>query len=571
MAAARSLEGRIELRAATELDLAEIHRHRHAVYACELGQHAPNPDGELHDALDEWNSYLVAAAEGEVVGFVSLTPPGSKSYSIDKYLSRDELPFPVDEKLFEARLLTVMPGWRTSEIAGALMYAAFRFVESRGGTRVAAIGRTGVMGLYRRVGFVGHDRLITSGAVTYELMSAGLPEMRGRLKNFDRALRRLEARIEWGLDIPFWQAESCFHGGAFFEAIGEEFDDLERRHRVINADVLDAWFPPAPGVLEALGQALPWLLRTSPPTDACGLRRAIAKARGVPEDSILPGAGSSDLLFLALRHWLGPDSRVLILDPTYGEYAHLLEKVIGCQVDRFSLARADHYDPDIDALGRRLETGGYDLVVLVNPNSPTGRHVPREDLETMLRQLSASTRIWVDETYVEYAGPDQSLEAYAAGTDHVIVCKSMSKIYALSGVRAAYLCAAPATLAELRGISPPWAVSLPAQVAAVRALQDAEYYADRWAETHALREALADDLRTEVQFDVVPGMANFLLCHLPEDGPVAATVIENCRRHGLFLRDVSTMGAGFSGRALRVAVKDAKTNRRMVEILAAHG
>ena len=294
----------------------------------------------------------------------------------------------MDGRLFEARLLTVMPGWRTSEIAGALMYAAFRFVESRGGTRIAAIGRTGVMGLYRRVGFEGHDRLITSGAVTFELMSASLPVMRERLKQFDRALHRLKGRIEWGLDIPFQQAEACFHGGAFFTAIGEEFDDLDRRHRVINADVLDAWFPPAPGVIEALTHALPWLLRTSPPTEAAGLRRAIAGARGVAEDCILPGAGSSDLLFLAFRHWLGPDSRVLILDPTYGEYAHLLENVIGCRVDRFALARADRYDPDTDALGRRLNEGHYDLAVLVNPNSPTGRHVPRE--ASPLRQKSIS-------------------------------------------------------------------------------------------------------------------------------------------------------------------------------------
>jgi len=46
--------------------------------------------------------------------------------------------------------------------------------------------------------------------------------------------------------------ETCFHGGAFFDAVGDEFDDLERRHRIINADVLDAWFPPSPGVIEAL-------------------------------------------------------------------------------------------------------------------------------------------------------------------------------------------------------------------------------------------------------------------------------------------------------------------------------
>ena len=81
------------------------------------------------------------------------------------------------------------------------------------------------------------------------------------------------------------RGSSCFHGGWFFEAIGEEFDDLHRRRRVINADVLDAWFPPAPSVIDTLTEHLPWLLRTSPPTQCQGLVQAIARSRGVPSRS----------------------------------------------------------------------------------------------------------------------------------------------------------------------------------------------------------------------------------------------------------------------------------------------
>src|SRR6266576_385362 len=62
-------------------------------------------------------------------------------------------------------------------------------------------------------------------------------------------------------------------------------------------------------------------------------------------------------------------------------------------------------------------------------------------------------------------------------SENVIVCKSMSKVYALSGARVAYLCAGPHQLEELRALTPPWVVSLPAQVAAVRALNDPAYYA----------------------------------------------------------------------------------------------
>ena len=205
-------------------------------------------------------------------------------------------------------------------------------------------------------------------------------------------------------------------------------------------------------------------------------------------------------------------------------------------------------------------------MVLVNPNSPTGRHVPREELIAVLRHAPPATRIWVDETYVEYAGPDQSLETFAAASENVIVCKSMSKVYALSGVRAAYLCAGPHQLEPLRPITPPWAVSLPAQVAAVKALQDPAYYAARYEETHRLRGQLIESLRP-LGLEIVPSVANFLLCHLPAGGPDAATVVSRCREHGLFLRDASIMGSQMGSHALRIAVKDADTNRRLVEVL----
>jgi len=86
---------------ATQADREEIYRLRHEVYARELGQHAATPAGSLRDALDDWNIYLVAKFADQIAGFISLTPPcaGQRSaefhYSIDKYIRRDALPFPV--------------------------------------------------------------------------------------------------------------------------------------------------------------------------------------------------------------------------------------------------------------------------------------------------------------------------------------------------------------------------------------------------------------------------------------------------------------------------------------------
>lgn len=559
--------GRIVLSPASEADRATIYRLRHEVYARELGQHAPNSAHRLCDALDDANVYLVAKIANDIAGFISLTPPGRAGYSIDKYVSRDALPFAFDQKLFEVRLLTVLKPHRGRELATLLMYAAFRWVEAHGGTRIVAIGRREVVEMYRRCGLEHVGLAVQSGAVTYDVLQVTTTALRERMKNFSGLLERLEGKTDWQLNFPFHRPAACFHGGAFFKAIGESFDFLERGRDIINADVLDAWFPPSPKVLAALREFLPWLLRTSPPTACEGLIETIAQARGVETENILPGAGSSDLIFRALRHWLNASSHALVLDPTYGEYAHVLERVIGCTVDRLTLSRRNNYEVDL----ARLEAAfadNYDVVVLVNPNSPTGRHIPRNELERVLRRAPQHTRIWVDETYVEYAGAGQSLENFAARSENVIVCKSLSKVYALSGARAAYLCAGPQQLEELRAITPPWVVGLPTQVAAVRALQDPDYYAARYAETTVLRHELAAPLRA-LGLDVIPGIANYILCHLPPNGPAAASVVTRCREQKLFIRDAAAMGSQLGTHALRIAVKDAETNRRLLAILAA--
>lgn len=549
---------------ATAADREVIYRHRHTVYARELGQHAENGAGRLTDALDARNVYVGVWTGDSMAGFISITPPGG-SLSIDKYTHRNQLCFPIDDRTYEVRLLTVMPEARRRELAMLLMYAALRYVEARGGDRVVAIGRREVLGMYAKAGLEGTGLMVTSGAVTFEVMTATTAALRERADAFDAMISRIEAVTDWKLDIAFRRPAPCFHGGTFFDAIGPRFDRLERRHTIINADVLDAWFPPSPSVVSALIEQLPWLLRTSPPNACQGMTAAIAEARGVAPESLLPGAGSSDLIFLALRHWLTPASRALILDPTYSEYAHVLERVIGCRVDRFTLDRRDGYAVNASALADRL-TVGYDLVVIVNPNSPTGRHMSRADLETVIAAAPERTRFWIDETYIEYVGREQSLESLAAASSNVVICKSMSKVYALSGARAAYLCAPPHLLEGLRALTPPWAVSLLAQVAAVAALKDDAYYAGRYAETHRLRAELADGLAS-LGWDVVPGAANFVLAHLPSHWPDADAVVAAARAHGVFVRNVGNMGATFGGRAIRVAVKDRASLAVVLDVL----
>jgi histidinol-phosphate/aromatic aminotransferase/cobyric acid decarboxylase-like protein len=97
-------------------------------------------------------------------------------------------------------------------------------------------------------------------------------------------------------------------------------------------------------------------------------------------------------------------------------------------------------------------------------------------------------------------------------------------------------------------------------------VQSPGYYADRYAETRSLRHDLTVEL-ADLGWEVIAGVANFLLCHLPPDGITAERLVAEARQRDLFLRDASAMGTRLGSRALRVAVKDPVTNQRMVEML----
>ncbi|GGZ21950.1 histidinol-phosphate aminotransferase family protein [Streptomyces poonensis] len=557
----------VQLRIATPEDSDWIHELRHRVYAQELGQHAPDPAGRLRDGLDGDNVYLVAARGATRIGFVSVTPPWVGRYALDKYLSRDELPLPDEDDVFEVRILTVEPRWRATLAAPLLMYAALRWIAARGGRRVVAMGRTELLGMYLAVGLRPVGRTVRSGAVTFEVLTGSVTELtKGTMGRYRATLERLGSTVDWQLDVAFApRPDGCEHGGASFTAIGTDFRSLHRRHQVVAADVLDAWFPPAPGVRAALVEDPGWAARTSPPTGAEGLLAEIAASRELPAETLAVGAGSSDLIFRAFGRWLTPDSRVLLLDPAYGEYAHVTERVIGCRVDRFRLRREDGWRIDPARLSAAVGSGRYDLVVVVNPNNPTGRHAPAAELRSVIAATPDRTRWWIDEAYLGYVGPAESLAGLAATDPRVVVCSSLSKMYALSGVRAAYLVAEPATAALLRRWTPPWPVGLPAQLAAVAALRDPAYYRDRWQRTHALRRELAADLAgLDGSLVVEEAVANFLTVTLPPGGPSAAQLVHECRRHDVYLRDLSPLSPLYEGRAVRIAVRDTAENARIV-------
>ncbi len=315
---------------------------------------------------------------------------------------------------------------------------------------------------------------------------------------------------------------------------------------VVFADVLDAWFDPAPTVLDFLRDSLAWLARSSPPTHAEGLIHAIACTQGLDPAYVAVGAGSSDLIFRVLPHIRSPNGTTTLLDATYGEYRHVVTQVLGGAVSEV-------------AEGGALPKS--DLVILVNPNNPTGTY--REWRDAVLA-LPESTQVLIDETYLDYVPGGQSLESLAAEHNNVLVLKSLSKIYALSGLRVAYLVGHPDRIAKIRRWTPPWPVSMPAQMAAMLAIDARDYYERRWEETASLRSDLATNVERATGWRVHQGHINAILVG---SGAPSAKVAHGLRESGIFVRDMSSVSRKLDN-TLRIAVRPADENARMVEALS---
>ena len=337
------------------------------------------------------------------------------------------------------------------------------------------------------------------------------------------------------------------HGGAVYRLVHDPFDVNELREYVC-ADVLDAWFDPAPGVLAVLEDQTAWQAKSAPPAYASALARRLASAFGIAEDTVVLGAGSSDLIYRYFTNHLGSQTRVFVLDPTYSEYRHVCESVIGCRMDA-SLSLGD--------VGTE-----HDVVVIVNPNNPSGELFSRGQIEGVLGRMRSDAVLWIDEAYMPFVEGGDSMHGHS--DPRVVVCQSLSKCFALSGLRTAFLSGSAEFVERMKRLTPPWNMSLPAILATDAALIDLGYYSAKYEETRALRWELAEAIRSLGIGSVEEGAANWLVLRTPG----AQNLIDHCLKHKVLLRNGEGMFANPPSDFVRIAVRGREENARIIQALS---
>jgi threonine-phosphate decarboxylase len=351
------------------------------------------------------------------------------------------------------------------------------------------------------------------------------------------------------------------HGGNVYAFAREHRQPLQR---LIDFSASINPLGPSPRAIRAVTKALPQIVHYPDP-DSVGVRAALSERYGLPADTVAVGNGSTELIHLL------PDildlRRVLIIGPTFTEYARAIQKRRGTVVTLNARRQGDYAPPIQEAISAVRKSGALTAVILCNPNSPTGRMVRAEEVRT-LRAVASRVGTWliVDETFADYC-EDCSVLSDVAGRSklvhRLIILRSFTKFYALPGLRAGYLVASPAVASRMRARLPPWSVNSLAQAAAVAALSDARHARRSLRFMTQERTRFTARLRALTGVTVYPSHANFLLLEVPRS---ASDVVRALQRHGVLLRDCSDI-PGLSLRTLRVAVRARVENERLITLL----
>ncbi|MEA2675340.1 MAG: histidinol-phosphate aminotransferase, partial [Chloroflexota bacterium] len=302
--------------------------------------------------------------------------------------------------------------------------------------------------------------------------------------------------------------------------------------------------PAPPGAVRELliGGEFEVALSEYPPSDYGRLVSAASARYGVEREELLVGAGADEVLDLVAKTFIPHDGAAVVPIPTYPMYGILTDQR-GAQVIRVArLGLADGYALDIQAVraGVRSVEGGANLVWLCNPNNPTGTFEPAGRIEALLTGLLADAAadgrvppvVLLDEAYIEFAG--DSHHVLRAGYPRLIVARTMSKAYAIAGLRVGFAIADPELIDEISTYRPPGSVSIVSVEVAAALLPDDDLLGGRVADVIAERARFAAGL-TDAGWTVQPSATNFLLVSFASP-QVADDVAEALLHRGLIPR-----------------------------------
>lgn len=302
--------------------------------------------------------------------------------------------------------------------------------------------------------------------------------------------------------------------------------------------------PRIPGGTTAVYESALSVSRQYPQDDYCEFRAAAADYLAVDGRQVIPSAGALAGMRLLFSVVISAGDSVAIPEPSFGEYAREVQLQGG--------------EPTFVAHDELLDIDPADhaLVIVCNPNNPTGQRYETGDLRLFAERCQAAdTVLCIDEAFLDYTDAPS-----LAGTPTVVVARSLTKIFGLPGLRAGFLVATGDLRDRLHTARPTWALSTPAAAVGTHCLGQQSFIEETRQQVADERARMRE--RLETRFTVFPSDAPFLLCETTD--PVSE-VVETARKRGVVVRDATTF-RGLDSH-IRVAVKRPAQNDQLLAAL----
>ena len=320
---------------------------------------------------------------------------------------------------------------------------------------------------------------------------------------------------------------------------GKPMEELERElgiSDIIKLASNENPFGPSPGAIAAAQDCLPEVSRY-PDGNGFALRKALADYHGVSFDNITIGNGSNEILELVARLFLVPGTQSMFSQHAFAVYP-IVTQAVGAEAVVVPVA-AGTYQADLYGMLTKL-SDRVRVIFVANPNNPTGNWITSDELRDFMQQVPSQVIVVIDEAYFEYVDKP----GYASAVDwiddfpNLLVTRTFSKIHGLAGFRIGYSVSQPELAELLNRVRQPFNTNLPAQMAAIAALQDKEHMQKSREQNLAGMQQL-ESAFIELGLSFIPSAGNFICVNFERE---AMPIYDALLKQGVIVRPVANYG-----------------------------
>ena len=276
-----------------------------------------------------------------------------------------------------------------------------------------------------------------------------------------------------------------------------------------------------------------------PDVSYVGLRNAISSYTGVDSNNIVVGNGSTELISAFIK--VSEPKKAVIVSPAYSEYQKEIE-LLGGEVELFELMEYNDYMLDIEALISHIKED-TDLVVICNPNNPTGTYVTVGQTEKILKHcMDCNVRLMIDETYVEFSEPEKHISAMPLIDKYpnLMIVRGTSKFFACPGLRLGYgACSDKAILDYVNSHKDPWSVNVFAELAGKVMFVDKGFIESTTDFISTERTRIKNELSKWKNIKVYDTQSNFFLIEILRNNVTSDYIFHNLIQKKILIRDAS--------------------------------